>query len=65
MLEHLTAIRRDTARMADDIRGLRSEMTATQLHVAGVTTLQDNDHGEIADLKLRVDRIEQRLDLVD
>ena len=50
MLEHLRAIRADTAKMAEDIRGLRTEMTSMRQHMEGV---------------VRLDRIEKRLELVD
>ena len=43
MLEHLRAIRADTAKMAEDIRGLRTEMTSMRQHMAGVVTLQELD----------------------
>ena len=50
MLEHLRAIRADTAKMAEDIRGLRTEMTSMRQHMAAV---------------VRLDRIERRPELVD
>ena len=65
VLEHLRAIRRDMARMENNTRVMQAEMTALRHQFSGVQVLQDNDHGEVADLKLRIDRIEQRLDLVD
>ena len=65
MLEHLRAIRADTAKMSEDIRGLRTEMTSMRQHMAGVVTLQELDHTDIASLKVRLDRIERRLELVD
>ena len=65
MLEHLRAIRGDMGAMRDDMRAMRAEMTAMRQHLAGVITLQEHDHGDIASLKIRVDRIERRLDLVD
>lgn len=65
VLEHLRAIRTDIAGMKDDMRGLRAEMTAIRQHLAGVVTLQEHDHGDIAALKVRIDRIERRLELAD
>ena len=65
MLEHLRAIRGDIAGIKDDMRALKAEMTAIRQHLAGVITLQEHDHGDIAALKVRVERIERRLDLVD
>ncbi len=64
VLEHLPAIRRDMAKLADDVKGLKAEMVATRHIMSGVVTLQDRDHADISHLKVRVDRIEQRLDLV-
>jgi hypothetical protein len=65
VLEHLRAIRADMVRLADSMRTMQSEMSAMRQHLAGVVTLQEHDHGDIAALKSRVDRIEKRLDLVE
>ena len=65
MLDHLRAIRADTARMADSMRGLGAEMTAMRQHLAGVVTLQEHDHTDLAAIKDRLGRIERRLELVD
>jgi hypothetical protein len=65
VLEHLRAMRGDMARMADRMETMSSEMTAIRQHLAGVVTIQEHDHGDLASLKARIDRIEKRLDLVD
>ena len=65
ILEHLRAIRAEVARMVDEVRGLRTEMTSMRQHMAGMVTLQDLDHTDIAALKARLDRIEKRLELAD
>jgi hypothetical protein len=65
VLEHLRAIRSDVGRMKDDMSGLRMEMTAMRHDMAGVRTLQDMHYGDIAALKVRLERIERRLDLID
>jgi hypothetical protein len=65
LLEHLRAIRGDISRMADDMRTMRTEMTAFRQHVSGVVTIQDHDHVDLAALKIRLDRIEKRLGLTD
>jgi len=65
MLEHLCGIRGQLAKMDDNISAMRAEMTAMRQHMAGVVTLQEHDHGDLAALKLRVDRIERRLELAD
>jgi hypothetical protein len=64
VLELLRAMRRDMARMADNIKGLRSEMIAVRMHGLGVERQQFQDHADIAQLKDRVERIETRLGLV-
>ncbi|WP_026380087.1 hypothetical protein [Afifella pfennigii] len=65
ILEHLRAIRGDMAKLADGMQTLSAEMTAIRQHFSGVVTIQEHDHSDIAALKLRLDRIEKRLDLVD
>jgi predicted nucleic acid-binding Zn-ribbon protein len=65
ILEHLRAMRADMTRMADQMATMQAEMTATRQQVAGIVTLQDHDHTDIAALKARLERIEQRLDLID
>lgn len=65
VLEHLRAIRGEMAKMADYMHTLSVEMTALRQHLAGVVTLQDHDHGDIAAMKHRLDRIERRLELAD
>jgi hypothetical protein len=47
------------------MRVTRSEMTSLRQHMAGISTLQDQDHVDIASIKSRLERIERRLDLVD
>ncbi len=63
--ERLRAIRSDMARMADDMRTMRSAMSALRHQVAAVVTLQEHDHTDISAIKARLDRIERRLDLVE
>jgi hypothetical protein len=50
--------------MADWMQTMSVEMTAIRQHLAGVVTIQDDDHTDIAGIKLRLVRIEKRLDLV-
>jgi len=64
-LEHLRAIRADMGKMADWMQTLSVEMTAIRQHLAGVVTIQDHDHQDIAAMKVRLDRIERRLELID
>ena len=65
VLEHRRAMRADMTRLADDMRTMRTEMTALRHQVAAVVTLQEHDPTDIATIKARLDRIERRLDLVE
>ncbi|MDO9413607.1 MAG: hypothetical protein Q7T81_13635 [Pseudolabrys sp.] len=65
VLEHLRAIRGDMAKMAHSMRDLSVEMTAMRQHLSGVVTIQEHDHGDIASIKVRLDRIEKRLELAE
>jgi ACT domain-containing protein len=65
VLEHLRAIRGEMTKMADWMHTMSVEMTAIRQHLAGVVTIQEHDHGDIASIKDRLNRIERRLDLVD
>jgi hypothetical protein len=63
VLEHLRAIRGEMAKMAEWTHTMSVEMTAIRQHLSGVMTIQEHDHGDIASIKVRLERIEQRLDL--
>jgi chromosome segregation ATPase len=65
ILEQLRAMRSDFGRMSERIDTLSAEMRAMRHQLSAVTTLQDHDHGDMASIKVRLDRIERRLELVD
>jgi hypothetical protein len=65
VLDPLRAIRGDMAKMADWMRTMSAEMTAMRQHLAGIVTIQEHDHGDIAGIKARLDQIEKRLELAD
>lgn len=65
VLEHLRAMRGEMAKMTHYTQTLSVEMTTIRQHLAGVVTLQDHDHGDIAAIRHRRDRIERRLELAD
>ena len=44
---------------------MSAEMTAIRQHLSGIVTIQEHDHGDIASIKVRLDRIEKRLELTD
>lgn len=65
VLEHLRAIRADIAKIKDDGQTMKVEMVALRQQVSSIQTIQEYDHAEIAAIKVRLDRIERRLDLVE
>lgn len=65
ILEHLKAIRKDIAVMADRMDTIAAEMMAMRQHSAGALTLQDHDHADLAAIKSRLDRVERRLEIID
>jgi hypothetical protein len=65
VLEYLRSIRTEIGKMADWMQTLSVEMTAIRQHLAGVVTIQEHDHTDIAAIKLRLDRIEKRLELAE
>ena len=65
MLPLLRDMRADMAKMADNMATMSGEMRAMLKHLGGIVDLQEIDHEDIARIKMRLDRIENRLDLVD
>jgi hypothetical protein len=65
MLEHLRAIRGEIAKMGASMQSLNVEVTAIRQHLAGFMTIQEHDHGDLAAIKARLERIERRLELAD
>ena len=65
ILPILRDIRSEMAKMAAHMMTLSTEMTALRQHQGAVVTLQEHDHTEIAAIKVRLDRLERRLDIVE
>ena len=65
VLERLRAIRGDTGKLVGEMQTIRPEMTAMRQFMAGMMTIQEHDHVDIAGIKLRLDRIEKRLELAN
>ena len=64
ILEHLRALRADMSSIKEEMTGVRSEMGIVRQHMAGILGTQTLHDTEIASLKVRLDRIEKRLDMV-
>jgi hypothetical protein len=65
VLEQLRVIRGDLGKLFQEMQTMRVEMTAMRQHMAGMLTIQEHDHVDIAGIKSRLDRIEKRLELAE
>jgi len=65
VLEQLRVIRGDIGKLVNETQTTRVEMTAVRQHLAGMMTIQEHDHVDIAGNKNRLERIEKRLELAD
>ena len=65
ILEHLRAMRADMLSIKDEMTGMRGEMIVMRQHMGALLASQTLQDTEIASIKVRVDRIEKRLDLVE
>ncbi|MCM2476951.1 hypothetical protein HGO38_26230 [Rhizobium sp. CG5] len=65
ILEHLRALRAEIAGMGEEIRGIRSEMRSMKQHMAAFMSHETAQDGDIASVKLQLERIGKRLDIVE
>lgn len=65
VLEPMRGMRADMARMSDRMDSIGAEILIIRQHMAGLLGSQTLHDAEIAGLKVRLDRIERRLELVD
>ena len=65
VLEQLRFIRGEVGKLLNEMQTMRVEMPAMRQHMAGMMTIQEHDHVDIAAIKSRLDRIEKRLELAD
>ena len=64
ILEHLRALRGEISKLPDEMVTIRIEMTAMRQHMMAIMAIQELDHANIAGIKVCLDRIEKRLELV-
>ena len=62
-LEQLRQLRGPNDRILEEVRGLRGEIIAMRDHQRGLVLTQDGHHDDILSIKVRLDRIERRLEL--
>ena len=65
LLETLKAIRAEVAQVRADLKENTAEVRAVKHHVQGLVLTDFNRDSEVASLKLRLERIERRLELND
>lgn len=65
ILEHLRIMRADIGRIEGKVDTLGAEMLILRQHMAGLVGSETLHNAEIAGIKVRLDRIERRLELVD
>lgn len=65
VLEQLRAVRADSAKILEEVRGLRTEIISDRHHVPGIELTNDQNGAVVAALKLRLERVERRLELAD
>ena len=65
ILEHLRAMRSDISSMKDEMTGMRAEMRAMKQHMAAFMSHEAAQDGDIATVKLQLERIGKRLDIVE
>lgn len=61
LLETLEMLQADMVRLADRMTDVKVDMRATRQHVVGLVAVQDHDHVELAQIKLRLERLEKQL----
>jgi hypothetical protein len=65
VLEQLRGLRGENVKIMNWMQTISADVLAIRQRLLGVITTQDQDHADIAGLKVRLDRIEKRLELVD
>jgi regulator of replication initiation timing len=65
ILEHLKRFQAQMTRFEDRLDTVSADMRAIKQHMAAFMASEASQDGELAEMKLRLDRIERRLDLRD
>jgi hypothetical protein len=65
ILEHLRAMRADVTLLKDEMTGMRAEMRSMKQHMAAFMSHEAAQDGDIAAVKLQLERIGKRLDIVE
>jgi len=65
ILEHLRVIRADVSSLREEVSGIRAEMRSMKQHMAAFMSHETAQDGDIAAMKLQLERIGKRLDIVE
>lgn len=65
VLEHLKRFSAQMSRLQEGQEAMAADIRAIKQHMAAFMTSEFHQDADLASLKLRVERIERRLDLVD
>ncbi|CAN7322554.1 hypothetical protein [Neorhizobium sp. LjRoot104] len=65
ILEHLPLMRADIVSLKDEMTGMRAEMRSMKQHMAAFMSHETVQDGDIATVKLQLERIGRRLDIVE
>ncbi len=63
MLEHLKRFQLQMSRIEEKVEGVAADVRGVKQHMAAFMTAEVNQDADIASVKLRLERIERRLDL--
>ncbi len=65
MLEHLKRFQLQMTRIEEKVEGVAADLRGVKQHMAAFLTSETNQDADMASFKLRLERIERRLDLSD
>jgi hypothetical protein len=65
VLEQLRAISGELGKLVNEMQTMRVEMPAMRQPMAGMMTIQEHVHVDIAGIKSRPERVDKRLELAD
>ena len=65
VLEHVRAIRGDVAKLATRIDNLTTEQRIANAHIGALMQSDVHKGGRLAELEVRIERVERRLEIVD
>jgi hypothetical protein len=65
LLEHLRLVQEQLRSLTDDMSDVKADVRGMKTHLAGFMQTELAQDGALASLRMRIDRIERRLGLVD